>query len=128
MRPAMRCVIARTHARVSRSCVSPVVGSFTARASEARTEADSTSYCCAPAKAAAAAPMSAAASTQASMRRVALRMLEAGLHVRDRLGERHLRRGGIAPMLVLDHAFLEAAVAHDDAVRDADELLVGEQH
>ena len=30
-------------------------------------------------------------------------------------------------MLVLDHAFLQAALADHDAVRDADQLLVGEE-
>src|SRR6185295_7331581 len=50
-RRAMRGVIARTQARVSRSWKSTEVRSFTARASVARTDAESTSYCCAPAKA-----------------------------------------------------------------------------
>src|SRR6476661_6817860 len=124
-----RRVIARTHARVSRSFMSTVDRSFTAVASVPRTLADRTSYCWAPANAAGAKAKSAA---PARRRRLAarrgLRMREPRLHMLRGFADRDLRHGRIAAMLVLDHAFLQAALADHDAVRDADELLVGEQH
>src|SRR5688500_5642564 len=118
--------MARTHTRVSMSRMSTVERSFTAWARLARTDADSTSYCCAPAEASAA--QSAIAAAAALARHVRPGMLEARLHEARGLGERHLGRRGIAAVLVLDHTFLQAAVADHDAVRDADQLLVGEEH
>src|ERR1700680_2890022 len=109
--------------------MSTLARSFTALASEARTLAERTSYCCAPAsapgeKASAAAAKSAAASVAG--RRLTMR--EARLHMPRGLGERHLGGGRVAPVLVLHHAFLQAALADHDAMRDSDEFLVGEQH
>ena len=114
-------VIARTQARVSRSCMSTVARSFTACASVARTLADSTSYCCAPARPRRerqrqrgredACLSGAAASLPTGEPRTATCAAPP---------ERHLRRGRVAPVLVLDHAFLEAALADHDAMRDAD--------
>src|SRR6185295_15146452 len=97
-----RRVMARTHARVSRSLVSTVARSLTACARVARTEAESTSYCCAPARAGRGAASSSAA------RRLARGRTELGAQVRARLVDRHLRRRRVAAMLVLDHAFLQA--------------------
>src|SRR5262245_332435 len=102
--------------------MSTVERSFTARARVARTDAESTSYCCAPAWAASGA----AASRRAAS--LARGPTELRLHTRGGFGQRNLRRRRVAPMLVLDHAFLEAPVAHHDAMGNAHQLLVGEQH
>src|SRR5664279_3846405 len=45
-------------------------------------------------------------------------------HERRDIRDRHARRGGIAPRLVFDLAFLQAAVANRNAVRDADQLQI----
>src|SRR6185369_10648694 len=104
--------MARTHARVSRSFMSTVERSFTAVASVARTLAESTSYCCAPAS---AGPAIARSEAPASRRRLVarrrLRMREPRLDVLRGLADRDLRRGRVAAVLVLDHAFLQAALA-----------------
>src|SRR5690349_408403 len=116
--------MARTHTRVSRSLASTLPRSFTALASVARTLAESSSYCCAPARAA-----SGSAAASAAARRLSVAATgEARSHVGDGVVQRHLGRLGIAAVLVLDHALLQPALAHHDAVRDADQLLVGEEH
>src|SRR5688572_15260450 len=120
--------MARTHARVSRSFSSTGVRSFTALARAARTDAESTSYCCAPAWAASAAASAAAAISRRSMRNRLLREAQLRLRESRGFGERQARCSRVAPVLVFDDAFLEAALAHDEAMRDADELLVGEEH
>src|SRR5687768_3503935 len=125
-RPATRRVMARTQARVSRSFRSTGVRSFTACARVARTEADSTSYCCAPARAPPAPSAPAIAKMRLGSR--ALRIGQASGYVARHLGGGDLGGLRITAVLVLDHAFLEPAVADHHAMRDADELLVGEQH
>src|SRR5579862_1089353 len=115
--------MARTQARVSRSFMSTLERSFTACASAVRTLAERTSYCCAPPH-----PSRGRARTR---RKSALRAAPGSKPRPDmagRIGHGNLRRRRVAPVLVLDHAFLQAAIADHDAVRDADELLVGEQH
>src|SRR5438874_4361081 len=120
--------MARTQARVSRSLQSTVALSATAVAIVARTLADSTSYCCAPASAPGACAANAAqAARKALVARRRLRIHEARLHECRRLRDRHACGGDIAAMLVLDDAVLQSALADDDAMRDADELLVGEE-
>src|SRR5262249_209557 len=123
--PCTRGVIARTQARVSMSAMSTVARSFTASASVVRTEAESSSYCWAPARAA-GGPAATPPPTQAALPPPA--PLPPLAHVARRIGHRTLRRRRVAPVVVLDHPFLQPALAHDDAMRDADELLVGEQH
>src|SRR5579859_7665545 len=118
--------MARTQARMSRSAQSTGVLSATALAIVARTLAESTSYCCAPARASAAA-IAATAAAQALIARRRFRIREPRLHVLRGFGERHPSRRAVAAMLVFDHAVLQAALAHDEAVGDADELLVGEE-
>src|SRR5260221_14312914 len=113
--------MARTHARVSRSLRSPLPRSFTACASVARTLADSTSYFCAPPDAASGA---ARAPTAASV----ARLRETRSNMPRRVGERHLGGGRVAPMLVLDHALLQAALADHHAMRNSHQLLVGAEH
>src|SRR6201988_5459587 len=113
--------MARTHARVSRSFQSTTARSFTALASEARTLAESTSYCCAPAHA-------ERGRAKARARTRTRKLFQERSHVRRGLGQGDLGRLRVAAMLVLDHAFLQAALADHDAVRDAHQLLVGEQH
>src|SRR5258706_16313055 len=115
---------------MSRSASSIGARSFTARVSDARTDAESTSYCCAPARASgmnAAAP-SATRSARRLGRSMSLRETQLRLREFRGLGERHARGRGIAPMLVLGDPVFQAALADDETVRDADELLVGEEH
>src|SRR5689334_15738242 len=101
--------MARTHARVSRSFMSTVERSLTAVANVARTLAESTSYCCAPASAEPAIARSEApASSLRLVARRRLRMREPRLHVLRGLGDRDLRGRRVAPVLVLDHSFLQA--------------------
>src|SRR5678815_2789767 len=118
----------RTHARVSRSFSSTVERSFTALARDARTEAVRTSYCWAPAWAESAVTRARAANTRRSMRNGTLREAQLRLREGRGLAYRHAGRRRVATMLVFDDAFLEPALAHDDAVGNADELLVREEH
>src|SRR6187549_2168412 len=113
-RDATRDIISPIQARVSASLSSNGARSFTARASDARTEAERTSYFCAPAWAAPATAKAASATSHCSMRNGFLRDAHPRPRERGGLVERHARRLGIAPVLVLDHAFLQAALAHDD--------------
>src|SRR5258705_2142770 len=110
----------RTHARVSRSLRSTGVRSCRPCASLARTLADSTWYCCAP-------PRAARGDASAAVARRAARLREARLHMPRGVGDRDLGGRGVAPVLVFEEAFLQAALADHDAVRDADQLLVGEE-
>src|SRR6266852_4935051 len=119
--------MARTHARVSRSFQSTVALSATAVAIVERTLADSTSYCCAPASAPGACVANAAHAAAQPLIALRLRIREARSQERGRLRDRHARGGAVAAMLVLDDAVLQAALADDDAMRNADELLVGEE-
>src|SRR5688572_31496731 len=123
---ATRRVIARTQARVSRSLRSTGVRSFTAWASVARTDAERTSYCCAPATV--SPPQSIATAEKARLRSLAPRIGERAGHELRRLGGGDLRRLRVAAMLVLESAFLEPALADHHAMRDAHQLLVGEEH
>src|SRR5688572_26015994 len=125
-RPATRRVMARTQARVSRSFRSTGVRSFTACAKVARTEADNTSYCCAPAKAPPAQSAPAIARRRLGSR--ALRIGQASGHVPRGLRGGDLGGLRVAAVLVLDHAFLEPAIPDHHAMRNADQLLVREQH
>src|SRR5688500_6265544 len=125
-RPDTRRVMARTQARVSRSLKSTGVRSLTAAERVARTEAERTSYCWAPASASPPPNAAAAANTRLGSR--ALPIGDPRGHVFRCVGRGDFRRLGIAAVLVLDHAFLEAPLADHDAMRNADQLLVGEQH
>src|SRR4051812_8977773 len=98
--------------------------SVTACARVARTAAERASYCCAPARASSPANANAAKTAKALARDVRACMLEARLEVGCRFLHRHLRRRGVAPMLVFEDAFLEPPITDHEAMRDADELLV----
>src|SRR3954463_9550324 len=111
--------MARTHTRVSMSRVSTVERSFTACAIVARTEAERTSYCCAPARACSDANASSRTAAARSARHVRPGMLELRLQVSRGLRERHAGCGLLAAVLVFDHAFLEATLADHEAMRDA---------
>src|SRR5260221_13540991 len=96
--------MARTHARVSRSLKSTLPRSWTALANEARTLAERTSYCCAPASAAhGSANTSAVASERISARRLAA-FREARADVARGFGYGHLGCRRVAPGLAPPHA------------------------
>src|SRR4051812_2889086 len=117
--------MARTQTRVSMSRMSGGLPSFTACARVARTEAESASYCWAPAWTCSAASAAQAAKLACHVR---ARMLQALGDEGGRFLHGHLGRGRLAAVLVFDDAFLQPAVADHEAVRNADQLLVREQH
>src|SRR5260221_5746232 len=116
--------MARTHARVSRSLKSTLPRSWTALANEARTLAERTSYCCAPASAThGSANTSAAASERISARRLAA-FREPRADVARGFGYAHPCSPRVPPRLRLDHAFLEPPLADHATIAEAGHVLV----